>query len=221
MGTCANGEFYLDIVKEGVGTFQPIFHIDMFVTLIGRNNAGEFSVLVGSPTLGEALSGESSPQNLAHAYDGIASDLKAAGFDVIRNPLVHKGVETGDVSSLSDLKTLSKEQGGEVLLSAIAKLEAGGAKAATRIKIRDYHHITWNNCLVENSASGKNVYLPTFGYKPNEHLSKVDEHMKNLWAKELEKKGLGFKVHMLGNFNSFAKRHGVVHCIKKYVSRGK
>jgi len=32
---------------------------------------------------------------------------------------------------------------------------------------------------------------------------------------------LGFTVHPLGDFNAFAERQGVVHCIKKYMRRGK
>jgi hypothetical protein len=42
----------------------------------------------------------------------------------------------------------------------------------------------------------------------------IDRHMAQLWE------GLGFEVHLLGDFNSFARRQGVVHCIKKYLRRG-
>jgi hypothetical protein len=38
--------------------------------------------------------------------------------------------------------------------------------------------------------------------------------MKTLWE------SLGFTVHQLGDFNPFAERQGVVHCIKKYIQRG-
>jgi hypothetical protein len=38
--------------------------------------------------------------------------------------------------------------------------------------------------------------------------------MEALWEE------LGFTVHLLGDFNPFAERQGVVHCIKKYVTRG-
>jgi hypothetical protein len=42
----------------------------------------------------------------------------------------------------------------------------------------------------------------------------IDAHMTSLWQ------GLGFEVHALADFNSFARRQGVVHCIKKYLRRG-
>jgi hypothetical protein len=32
--------------------------------------------------------------------------------------------------------------------------------------------------------------------------------------------GFGFEVHRLGDFTEFARRQGVVHCIKKYLERG-
>jgi hypothetical protein len=37
--------------------------------------------------------------------------------------------------------------------------------------------------------------------------------MQKLWT------GLGFQVHALADFNEFARRQGVVHCIKKYIHR--
>jgi hypothetical protein len=75
--------------------------------------------------------------------------------------------------------------------------------------------VTWNNCLVENSESvGRHVYLPTFGHGENDDLAPIDADIAALWE------SLGFSVHLLGDFNGFAERQGVVHCIKKYVTRG-
>ena len=81
--------------------------------------------------------------------------------------------------------------------------------------MRDWYHVTWNNCLVENSAAqGKHVYLPTFGHGENRDLGKLDDAMKAFWEER------GFTVHLLGDFGPFARRQGVVHCIKKYLGRG-
>ena len=76
--------------------------------------------------------------------------------------------------------------------------------------------------MVENSKGEKVVYLPTFGHKgvvgkykyDNTHLAKVDDHMQKMWKDELN-----FDPKMLGDFNPFAVRQGVVHCIKKYLQR--
>ena len=75
VGSKENDVFYLDIATNGAGSFQPIFHIDMFMTLVGENEDGKFEVLVGSPTLADDRLKTSSPFALADVYDGIADDL--------------------------------------------------------------------------------------------------------------------------------------------------
>lgn len=80
---------------------------------------------------------------------------------------------------------------------------------------RDWYHVTWNNCLVENSAEvGRHVYLPTFGHGVNADLAVIDEWTERFWSAR------GFTVHLLADFTPFAERQGVVHCIKKYLARG-
>jgi hypothetical protein len=50
-------EYFLDLPSGGTGAFQPIVHIDMFVTLVGRADDGRFTVLVGDPSLADDLLG--------------------------------------------------------------------------------------------------------------------------------------------------------------------
>lgn len=214
VATREGGDYFLDLPSGGTGPFQPIFHIDMFITPVGKNDQGQNQLLVGSPTVADQILGRTSPYALHEIYNDIADELKAKGFDVIRCPLVHQP-SSGGKRKLKSLQKLAVERGNEELLAQVQVLQAEGATAETEINIRDYHHITWNNCLVENSgAVGKNVYLPTFGHGEYAELAEVDAHMKSLWE------GLGFTANMLGDFNSFAKRMGVVHCISKYLVRG-
>jgi hypothetical protein len=204
--------FFLDLPSSGTGAFQPIFHIDMFVTLVGRGDDGRFTVLLGDPSLADELLGVTSPYALADVYDQLAGTLTAAGFDVRRNPLVHRGTEVQDLT----LRRLREIAGQDVaLLQAVRELEAAGARDDTVVTVRDWHHVTWNNCLVENStAVGRHVYLPTFGHGDHADLAPLDDHMTRLWT------DLGFEVHALADFTSFARRQGVVHCIKKFLRRG-
>ena len=212
-GTKEGNRYFLDIATDGTGTFQPIFHIDMLITLIGKA-AGAFEVFVGSPALADSLLSRSSPFGLNDVYDTIAQQLTAEGFTVHRNPLVHQPT-LGNRLTITRLRELAQQPGNEELGPAIDELVAAGAAANTQVTVRTWHHITWNNCLVENSAAkGKHVYMPTFGHGPRADLKTIDEEMKRLWA------GLGFTVHALGDFNAFAERQGVVHCIKKYLQRG-
>jgi len=212
-GTRVANRYFLDVASDGAGTFQPIFHIDMLITLIGKN-AGTFDVLVGSPAMADALLGRSSPFGLNDVYDTIAQQLTMEGFNVRRNPLVHQPTE-GSRFTLSELRELAQRPGNEELGPAVDELAAAGATGTTQVTARSWHHITWNNCLVENSArSGRHVYMPTFGHGRRTDLKIIDDEMKRLWT------DLGFTVHALGDFNAFAERQGVVHCIKKYLQRG-
>ncbi len=213
-GTREDDGFYLDIAGDGVGTFQPIFHIDMFVTLVGPDAGGDFQVLVGSPALGAELTGLRSPFALDDVYDSIAGQLAAHGMRVERNPLIHRPT-IGPTFTVVELRFMANQPGNEGLLPAVNDLIAAGARERDAANVRTWHHVTWNNCLVENGAGvGRHVYLPTYGHFPNEELEPVDAAMKALWEE------LGFEVHLLADFNPFAKRQGVVHCIKKYLRRG-
>jgi hypothetical protein len=70
------------------GTTQPIFHIDMFVTLAGRGADGKYRVLVGDPRVAAATLGSDVPAHaMPEVFDDIAAGLRRQGFDVLRNPL--------------------------------------------------------------------------------------------------------------------------------------
>ena len=70
------------------GTVQPIFHIDMFITLAGRNQEGRYQLLVGDPRMAaKLLEHEFMTRLNPDAFDDIANTLSKLGFDVIRNPL--------------------------------------------------------------------------------------------------------------------------------------
>ena len=214
-GTREGNDYFLDIAADGSGTFQPIFHIDMFITLIGRDASNNFEVLVGSPAVADQVLGTSSPYSLSSVYDNIATQLTGFGLTVHRNPLVHRPT-LGRTFTVAELRQIASQPPGDLeLLTAVNELVAAGASDNETVTVRSWHHITWNNCLVENSTSqGKHVYLPTFGHNANADLQPVDAHMKHMWE------GFGFTAHMLGDFNEFARRQGVVHCIKKFINRG-
>ncbi len=212
MGSADNGKFFLDLPTGGIGSYQPIFHIDMLLTLIGDLGDG-VEVMVGDPDIADKLLGVKSPFALPDNYNIIANQLSDLGFKVHRNPLVHWPTERQSLplKQLEDIGSGNKDQ---VLMDACSELRRSGATDSAMITIREWHHITWNNCIVENSVEyGKHIYLPQFGFNEKIKLSKLDQHMANLWE------SLGFTVHLLGDFNAFAERLGVVHCIKKYLNR--
>ena len=212
-GTREGDTYLLDLAMDGAGTFQPIFHIDMFITLIGRDAGGAFQILVGSPAMGDELLGTTSPFALAEVYDTIADDL--------RRRRVRRCIETrwctGRLSGRRSTcrSCASRRRPTRCSSRPSTSWSRRGPPTTTSVRVRSWHHITWNNCLVENSTSvGRHVYLPTYGHGARSGLSVIDEAMRALWEQ------LGFTTHMLGDFNGFAERQGVVHCIKKYIERG-
>lgn len=93
-----DGEEWTEEVGAGAGSLQPIFHIDMFLSLAGRDpGSGRYRVLVGSPAAAAELLGEQLPDHaLALEFDSIARRLQRLGFDVIRTPLPRVYVDYPD-----------------------------------------------------------------------------------------------------------------------------
>jgi hypothetical protein len=83
---------------DGVGLSQPIFHIDMFISLIGRTKKGKYRLAVGSPKMADTLLGRRSlPQNLDEQFDDLAERLGThPELEVIRSPLPLEEVQSGN-----------------------------------------------------------------------------------------------------------------------------
>lgn len=85
-----NGELWSEILYRGnkPNTIQPLFHIDMFLSLAGKNKNGIYTILVGDPKMASQLLGEELPEGaMQETFDDIAMQLLAKGFNVIRNPM--------------------------------------------------------------------------------------------------------------------------------------
>lgn len=85
-----DGAEWTEILYAGnrPGTMQPIFHIDMFITLADRGADGRYRVLVGDPQAAADILGIQTPEHaMAQTFDDIADGLGRRGFDVLRNPL--------------------------------------------------------------------------------------------------------------------------------------
>lgn len=83
-----NAEEWTEEIYLGTGNKQPIFHIDMFISLAGRDASGKYRLLVGSPADADRILGRSPVVHaMAEIFDDIAKNLQNMGFDVIRNPL--------------------------------------------------------------------------------------------------------------------------------------
>jgi hypothetical protein len=84
-----DGQRWTEVKHAGnsPGTRQPLFHIDMFISLAGRAADGRYRLLVGDPRAAAVLTGDAlQPHAMAAAFDNIAGQL-ARDFEVHRNPL--------------------------------------------------------------------------------------------------------------------------------------
>jgi hypothetical protein len=84
-----NGKRWTETICSGnaKGTTQPLFHIDMFITLIGRSNQ-KYKLLVGDPKMAFDVLGQTTPEHaMSPIFDDIAESLHGKGFEVVRNPL--------------------------------------------------------------------------------------------------------------------------------------
>jgi len=178
-------------VSSGRGHDQPIFHIDMFISLLGRTQDGRYRLLVGDPGMADRLLGRTpTDHSLQEEFDDVASQLAAAGFDVLRNPLPYVFADSAEEEDLP--------------------VDGGTVRIAGR---RQWYHATSNNCLVQIDRSERDVWLPTYGHGALEGLTVTDDANAIIWREN------GFTVHQLGDFNPFAVRLGALHCIKKYLAR--
>lgn len=218
--TQEQGTYYVDMVYQGNqnGTAQPLFHIDMFLSLAGRDQNGSYQILVADPSLGPATpwSMSGAGYSMQNVFNNIANNLSASGYTVIRNPLPitysSRMLNTSDFNRPNDSE----------LYSIYTILNGAGV---SQVELRSWYFATANNALVQNTpdANDKKVWLPTYGYdlqtpgtteKDYSYLQVSDNANKLIWE------NLGYTVEMLPSFHRLARGLGAVHCIQKYISRG-
>ena len=85
-----NGEKWKETVYYGndLGTVQPLFHIDMFITLAGKDDTGKYTILIGDPKMAYQTLGQPLPDMaMVEVFDSIERQLAENNFRVVRNPM--------------------------------------------------------------------------------------------------------------------------------------
>lgn len=202
------GKYFVDMVFQGNkdGTAQPMFHIDMFMTLAGRNTEGKYRILVGDPSLAPPAPSElTATYSMQIVYDAIARVLPSDRFEVIRNPL-----PLTYASRKISVEALNRPQDRKLYEIYLALRNAG----LTEVDLRSWYFATANNALVEITSAARRVWLPTYGYDDYSYLEESDNRNREIWE------NMGFEVTLLPNFHRLARGLGAVHCIQKYIERG-
>ena len=89
--TVVSGEPWTEVIHRGNADYtkQPLYHIDLFLSLAGRDDHGRFTILVGDPRLAAEILDLPLPDHaMVEVFDDIAEQLAATpDFRVLRNPL--------------------------------------------------------------------------------------------------------------------------------------
>lgn len=130
------------------GTVQPMFHIDMFLTLAGRGADGRYRVLVGDPAAAaDVLGHDLLPHAMAEVFDDIAAVLDRDGFHVLRNPLPLAYVDD----------PLARERFWYFATSnnALVQLARGPGEGADAVYLPTYGHGAWPELAATDEANAQ------------------------------------------------------------------
>ena len=131
----------------GTGTAQPIFHIDMFITLAGRGASGRYRLLVGSPSDADRILGRPpQPQGMPELFDDVARTLERQGFEVLRNPLPVTSVDDPDARQRTWYFATSN--------NALVQIDA---EAGDAVWLPTYGHGPWSE-LDATDAENKRIW---------------------------------------------------------------
>ncbi|NUO00895.1 MAG: hypothetical protein HUU01_09815 [Saprospiraceae bacterium] len=175
-----------------IGNRQPFFHLDLFLTLAGRQSeGGAYRVLVSRIENASDVSSQELEEQFIQPWNAwighIADDLAQSGFEIsyLPMPLIYG-------------KHLDYENR------------------------RDWFVLSYNNCLVEIGQSGSQVWMPTYGTGLANHspfelgTGKLDD-----FDRQAEQcfRNLGFDVHRLMNYLPHMLYGGSVHCLTNCLLR--
>ncbi|WP_368824605.1 hypothetical protein [Kocuria cellulosilytica] len=144
-----DGAEWQEIVHFGnkAGTVQPLFHIDMFITLAGRGADGRYRLLVGDPRMAaQILDVPLWPGAMQEVFDNIALHLETLGFDVHRNPLPLTHVD----DPADRLRTWYFATGN----NALTQIGSDGTK---RVWLPTYGHGAWSD-LARTDEANRDVW---------------------------------------------------------------
>jgi hypothetical protein len=176
--------------------FQPIFHIDMYVTPTGVTGAGgKEIVFLGRPRKAKEVVGRWSDvrgldNNKYDAFFEETAEQLATQFEVRTLPL---WITYGNLRN---------------------------PRFYYRFYEAKYYNLTWNNAVVESEGTTRRVLLPS--YLEDARRYGVDPRVRKALeqAAAEEWKKLDFEVTFMDGLEDLAWGDGSVHCMTKTLARG-
>lgn len=200
---------------------QALFHLDLFVTLGGKNEDGQELLVIGDPVVGFSLSDNMS-DDIKKIVRQIIMETKKAINEIINQLRV----------SLRDLRIPFKIIRNPLPLTYYDEITSSS-------KRRYFSWASYNNCLVESYYTDKgidaeivkNIIMPSYGIS-SDYSSKLDDktglacgrwielHRYDLQNKWIWEDILGYKVLLMReDYNLFARRQGSLNCLTNTIER--
>ncbi len=197
----SDGGQYHHTIYNWRGKRQAIYHIDLFMTLLGEDECGNYRIMIGDPVAGYETT------------EGIKRDDRI-------NDFLHYQLEdaTSRINECIGRLTSNFAKLGIPLKIIRNPLPLTYQKIGRRKRL--WYWASYNNALVEINGKESRAFLPSYGTekdKDNQHwagLKKYDDENHKIFQRE------GFKTcKFSNNFHFLAERSGALHCIVKCLSR--
>jgi hypothetical protein len=182
----------------GGGLFQPVFHIDMYVTPTNtKGSSGREIIFVGSPALARQILGEKSEENDLDAYfDETASQLSEY-FEVVRMPLLPRQYKTKEME-----------------IPRHYYLSYNNALVETFVKKKQVVRNVYLPAFEKSVDGFLDDHFITQYYGDRKKYRQLDKAAAKIWE------AAGFRVFKMDGLEDLAMSWGSVHCITKAVRRG-
>lgn len=179
------------------GKAQPVFHIDLFMTLLGRNSRGEQIILVGEPV----------------------ADFDDHFLDEKEQQIFNEQIKDATDRINECIKNLKDDLNQHNIPYQILRNPLPLTYYNYHLRT-SWYWASYNDCLVEISGGEKNVWLPRYYNNKNfenphwKELRRFDEKSKEIFQQN------GFNTYMFNHdFHALAANNGSLLSMTKCLQR--
>lgn len=208
-------------IIEFRGKEQPIFHIDLFITLGGRLNKDQYQLVIGQPVVGLS------------SLSKIPIDLAGVIYEQVYKMEYSISLVIKQLNSLTNKNGTSKFKIHRIPLP----LTYYSIFDSEKREIRKWYWASYNNCLVEIDEKPpytKSVWLPSYAkdyrnYQKTNHekgeitygnwkkgLKTYEEEVENFWKNDL---GFDNVTLIKADFNMYIRKKGSLACLLNCIER--
>lgn len=193
--------------QDGSITFQPAYHLDLFITLGGKDRSGEEIIFVADPGLGKSL------------LKGVSKNPINYGLNLQGDPFMEEMVNSY-FDDIANFFSYYNQRSTTPRCFRVVRLP---------MLIEQGVAYTFNNSLMEVHSNGnKRAFVPNYISRSKEHLRSRRNRMMNekmeflqdqvqkiFQHEEIEVVWTGTGIHL----QNFVSRKGSLRCVSKVLRR--